>query len=94
MAFPMQTRHLKTLDAMYPPSEFFDGGEETWAPWKPEVDGPFFCKNMKVEPLKYYRKGGYHPVHLEDVMHRGRYTILNKLGWGRDGTVWLAKDSR
>ena len=40
-----------------------------------------------------YRIGGYHPVHIGDVMH-GHYQIISKLGWGHFSTVWLATDTR
>ena len=62
--------------------------------WKPEREGKFFCKDVLEEPLIQYRRGGYHPVHIEDSLAEGRYIILNKLGWGRHGTIWLAKDTR
>ncbi|KAF8524494.1 kinase-like domain-containing protein [Gautieria morchelliformis] len=35
-----------------------------------------------VEPIAYYRKGGLHPIHIDDVLHN-RYRIVNKLGYGR-----------
>lgn len=57
-------------------------------------DGPYYCVGMYAEPLALYRSGGYHPVHLGDTMHGGRYKIMHKLGWGRDGTVWLARDTK
>lgn len=57
-------------------------------------EGDFFCVRVLGEPLIQYRRGGYNPVHLGDTLHGGRYTIINKLGWGRDGTIWLAMDSR
>lgn len=62
--------------------------------WKPEREGSFFCKDVDEEPLIQYRSGGYRPVHLEDFLSEGRYIVLNKLGWGRHGTIWLAKDTR
>ncbi|CAI6079015.1 unnamed protein product [Clonostachys chloroleuca] len=40
-----------------------------------------------------YRPGGFHPVHLGDVLD-GRYHIFRKLGSGGQSTVWLARDSR
>lgn len=40
-----------------------------------------------------YKTGGYHPAHIGDVYHNGRYTIEKKLGWGHFSTVWLASDS-
>ncbi|RDW94233.1 uncharacterized protein DSM5745_01555 [Aspergillus mulundensis] len=44
-----------------------------------------------VEPVEEYRPGGYHPVHLDDVICY-RYKIIAKLGFGRFSTVWLAQD--
>lgn len=61
--------------------------------WKLERDGNFFCE-IQSEDLTHYRSGGYHPVHLGDTMKGGRYQIVQKLGWGRDATVWLAEDRR
>ena len=60
--------------------------------WDPEKDGQFFRKGFLTEDMIQYRNGGYHPVHLEDIMHDGRYKIVQKLGYGRDSTVWLAED--
>ena len=62
--------------------------------WYPEEDGQFFCNLSLREELAQYRSGGYHPVHLGDTMHGGSYQIVQKLGWGRDATVWLAEDRR
>ncbi|KAL4910543.1 kinase-like domain-containing protein [Aspergillus multicolor] len=44
-----------------------------------------------VEPIEEYRPGGYHPVHLGDVI-KNTYKIIGKLGYGRFSTVWLAED--
>lgn len=43
------------------------------------------------EGIKEYNMGGYHPVHLGEVLIN-RYVIVQKLGWGQFSTVWLAKD--
>lgn len=45
-----------------------------------------------VENVEKYRNGGYHPIHLGDVLKGGRYRILHKLGHGGFSTVWLAYD--
>jgi serine/threonine-protein kinase SRPK3 len=44
-----------------------------------------------VELISNYRKGGYHPIHIDDVLHN-RYRIVNKLGYGAYATVWLVED--
>lgn len=44
-----------------------------------------------VEPVEEYRRGGYHPVHLNDVFN-GRYEVTAKLAYGSHSTVWQAKD--
>lgn len=38
-----------------------------------------------------YKVGGYHPVHVGEVM-KERYQVIQKLGWGHFSTVWLARD--
>jgi serine/threonine-protein kinase SRPK3 len=45
------------------------------------------------EGIADYKIGGYHPVHIGEVMVE-RYVILQKLGWGHFSTVWLARDLR
>ena len=57
-------------------------------------DGPFRPTNVVAEPLTLYRSGGYHQVHLGDIMRGGRYMIVHKLGWGFEGTIWLARDRK
>ncbi|KUJ17502.1 kinase-like protein [Mollisia scopiformis] len=49
-------------------------------------------RRVHVETLNY-RTGGFHPVHLNDVFKKGRYTVIHKLGHGGFATVWLARDS-
>jgi serine/threonine-protein kinase SRPK3 len=44
-----------------------------------------------VETLNY-RKGGFHPVHLDDTFKSDRYRVIHKLGHGGFATVWLARD--
>lgn len=43
------------------------------------------------EGIPDYKIGGYHPVHVGEVMIN-RYVIVQKLGWGHFSTVWLARD--
>ncbi len=56
------------------------------------VTGQSYSCDVDAEPLQRYRKGGYHPTHLGDVLNNGRCKIMHKLGWGGYSTVWLAKD--
>lgn len=46
-----------------------------------------------VERLSGYRLGGYHPIQIDDCLHK-RYRIVHKLGHGTFSTVWLALDER
>jgi len=46
-----------------------------------------------VENLSDYRPGGYHPIHIDDRLHK-RYRIVHKLGHGTFSTAWLALDER
>ncbi len=43
------------------------------------------------EGIEDYKLGGYHPVHIGEVLI-DRYVIIQKLGWGHFSTVWLARD--
>lgn len=43
------------------------------------------------EGIQDYKTGGYHPVHIGEVI-QGRYVIIQKIGWGHFSTVWLSKD--
>jgi serine/threonine-protein kinase SRPK3 len=60
----------------------------------------FHFNGDNVEDMRFYRPGGYHPVHLGDTFstcpspnsHQRRYRILHKLGFGAFSTVWLAQD--
>ena len=47
----------------------------------------------ELEAVPYYASGGYHPVHLGDTYHNGRYKIEHKLGVGSTSTVWLAREA-
>ncbi|KAK6082954.1 serine/threonine-protein kinase SRPK3 [Seiridium cupressi] len=44
-----------------------------------------------LEDVERYREGGFHPIHLNDVLN-DRFEVLHKLGYGGFGTVWLCWD--
>ncbi|KND93135.1 Serine/threonine-protein kinase SRPK [Tolypocladium ophioglossoides CBS 100239] len=46
-----------------------------------------------VETLEDYRPGGYHPIQIDDRLHK-RYRIVHKLGHGAFSTAWLALDEQ
>ncbi|KAI1259117.1 kinase-like domain-containing protein [Xylariaceae sp. FL1019] len=43
---------------------------------------------FEVEELSQYSAGGYHPVHLNEVI-LDKYQVIHKLGHGENATVWL-----
>jgi serine/threonine-protein kinase SRPK3 len=50
--------------------------------------------NEGLEPLEDYQEGGYHPIHIGDVLGPSdSYRIIHRLGHGGFGTVWLCRDS-
>ncbi|KAK3949771.1 kinase-like domain-containing protein [Pseudoneurospora amorphoporcata] len=49
-----------------------------------------------TEDPQCYRKGGFHPIVLGDRLgpgSNGRFRVVNKLGAGGYGTVWLCQDT-
>ncbi|KAI9683888.1 MAG: serine/threonine protein kinase, CMGC group [Trizodia sp. TS-e1964] len=44
------------------------------------------------EDSEDYCKGGYHPVTVGETFKDGKYTVVQKLGWGHFSTVWLSRD--
>lgn len=48
-------------------------------------------EDEEQEDVLQYRRGGYHPVHLGDILN-SRYRVVRKVGWGHFSTVWLCRD--
>lgn len=38
------------------------------------------------------KKNVFYPVSPGDVVAEGKYSMISKLGWGRNSTVWLAEE--
>lgn len=53
--------------------------------------GPEYDWIDGAENVSGYTQGGYHPIHLGDVLH-SRYEVVDKLGYGGWSTVWLVRD--
>ncbi len=41
-----------------------------------------------------YCEGGYHHLRIGDKLHKQRYSVIRKIGWGTFSTVWLCFDQR
>lgn len=46
----------------------------------------------RVEDRRMYKKGGYHPIELNDYLYQ-RYVVMHKLGYGNSSTVWFCWDN-
>ncbi|KAI1411806.1 kinase-like protein [Hypoxylon sp. FL1857] len=44
-----------------------------------------------IEDIQKYNKGGYYPVHIDDIID-GRFEVVHKLGSGGFGIVWFCRD--
>lgn len=58
----------------------------------PESHEYLYQLTENTEDLEEYSQGGYHPIHINDEIHNGRFIIIHKLGYGGNSTVWLARD--
>ncbi|KAF2860253.1 hypothetical protein K470DRAFT_194830, partial [Piedraia hortae CBS 480.64] len=46
------------------------------------------------ESYHSYEPDEYHTVHFGNILHNERYRILHKVGYGRNATVWAARDEQ
>lgn len=46
-----------------------------------------------AEDYGQYKLDGYHPVTIGEVFNNGKYTVIQKLGWGHFSTVWLVQEN-
>ncbi|KAK5991359.1 SRSF protein kinase 3 [Cladobotryum mycophilum] len=60
----------------------------------PNAQGAFIRGDREaIEDFQRYNKGGYHPVHLGDMLGpKKEYMVVHKLGFGGFGTVWLCRN--
>ena len=93
---PFVSVHKRSMSLYVPEMDVYNMGREgrTYERYSRDRDGPFYPCNVYAEPLALYRSGGYHPVHLGDRLQEDRYVIVHKLGWGLNGTTWLARDRK
>ena len=47
-----------------------------------------------AEDYGQYKLDGYHPVSIGETFNNGRYTVIQKLGWGHFSTVWLVQETK
>lgn len=46
------------------------------------------------EDYSQYKLDGYHPVYIGESFNNGKYTVIQKLGWGHFSTVWLVHEMK
>lgn len=56
-----------------------------------EGNTPYTGAEDGLEDIMQYEEGGFHPVHIGDMLHE-RFEVVNKLGSGSFGMVWLCLD--
>ncbi|KAI0471384.1 kinase-like domain-containing protein [Xylaria cf. heliscus] len=56
-----------------------------------EYEYNYITEQLGLEDFSRYNKGGFHPIHIDDVLD-DRFEVLHKLGSGGFGTVWLCRD--
>lgn len=62
---------------------------------EPPANGAYrFGSVDDVEDREQYCSGGFHPVHLGDILsEHQRYRVIHKLGNGGFATIWLCRDA-
>jgi serine/threonine-protein kinase SRPK3 len=63
------------------------------SPYDTDDDTDSVYTDDEFEGYDGYKPGGYQSVHIGENYKSGRYTILQKLGWGHFSTVWLVNDN-
>ncbi|KAI0409245.1 kinase-like domain-containing protein [Xylaria palmicola] len=56
-----------------------------------EYEYDYLEERCDLEDITKYNKGGFHPVHINDILN-DRFEVIHKLGSGGFGTVWLCRD--
>ncbi|KAI1277323.1 kinase-like domain-containing protein [Xylaria sp. FL0933] len=56
-----------------------------------EYEYNYLMEQNGLEEIRRYNRGGFHPIHLGDVLN-DRFEVIHKLGSGGFGTVWLCQD--
>ncbi|RWA07917.1 hypothetical protein EKO27_g7186 [Xylaria grammica] len=56
-----------------------------------EYEYNYLTKQWGLEDIPRYNRGGFHPIHIRDVLD-DRFEVVHKLGSGGFGTVWLCRD--
>jgi len=96
---PIQARKKRKIKKkkINPAVQIYKKSQEIKQPIQESDDSsstPEDYSDNEDEGSEGYKKGGYHPVSIGDTFKEGRYTVLQKLGWGHFSTVWLCSDSR
>ncbi len=78
-------RGVDTKGDIYPSTDLEETTIGTMSPYSGPEEG--------LESTTQYWEGGFHPIHIGDVLN-GRFEVVNKLGSGGFGVVWLCLDKK
>lgn len=53
-----------------------------------------FESRSQAEDFEDYKLDGYHPVSIGETFNNGKFTVIQKLGWGHFSTVWLINEKK